>query len=52
MISKHAIIDTDFIGNNVKIAEFAVIRSGVIIGDNVVIHPNVIIELASQSGTT
>lgn len=44
MISRYAIVDTDLIGNNVKIAEFAVIRSGVVIGDNVVIHPNVIIE--------
>lgn len=44
MISKYAIIETDSIGKNVKIAEFAVIKSGVVIGDNVIIHPNVIIE--------
>nr|WP_279614993.1 N-acetyltransferase [Desulfatiglans anilini] len=39
-----AVIETDQIGRNVSIAEFAVIRRGVQLGDNVVIHPHVVIE--------
>src|SRR5215475_14782649 len=39
-----AVIETDQIGDNVVIREYAIIRRGAIIGDNVVIHPFVIIE--------
>lgn len=44
MISDKAIIQTDNIGTNVAIGEFAVVRHNVIIGNNVTIHPHVIIE--------
>ena len=44
LISPHAVVKTQHIGNNVTIGEFAVIRDGVEIGDNVVIHPHVVIE--------
>jgi acetyltransferase-like isoleucine patch superfamily enzyme len=44
MINKHAIVETDAIGSNVKIGEFSIIRNGVILGNNVIIHPHVIIE--------
>lgn len=44
MISKMAIVETENIGSNVKIKEFAIIRAGVQIGNNVTIHPHVVIE--------
>ena len=43
-ISKLAVVETDRIGSNVTIAEFSVVRKGVQLGDDVVIHPHVIIE--------
>jgi acetyltransferase-like isoleucine patch superfamily enzyme len=43
-ISEHAVVETDAIGNNVRILEFCVIRAGVRMGNNVVIHPHVVIE--------
>lgn len=43
MYSK-AVVQTDDIGENVTIMEFAVVRDGVRIGSNVVIHPFVVIE--------
>jgi acetyltransferase-like isoleucine patch superfamily enzyme len=39
-----AVVQTDDIGDNVIIHEFAVVRRGVRIGNNVVIHPHVVIE--------
>jgi acetyltransferase-like isoleucine patch superfamily enzyme len=39
-----AVVQTDDIGDNVEIKEFAIIREGVHIGSNVVIHPFVVIE--------
>ncbi|PKM77614.1 MAG: transferase [Firmicutes bacterium HGW-Firmicutes-15] len=39
-----AVVQTDDIGDNIEIMEFAVIRQGVRIGNNVVIHPFVVIE--------
>ena len=44
MISPHAIVQTDQIGSNVVIQEFAVIRPNVVLGNNVIIHPHVVIE--------
>jgi acetyltransferase-like isoleucine patch superfamily enzyme len=44
MISKLAVVETDRIGKNVQIAEFSVIRDGVVLGDNVIVHPHVVIE--------
>ncbi len=43
MISKYAIVETDNLGENVSVGEFAIIRNNVIIGNNVLIHPHVII---------
>ena len=39
-----AVVETQDIGANVRIMEFAVIRAGVRIGNNVTIHPGVVIE--------
>lgn len=44
MINSLAVVETDQIGNNVTIHEYAVIRRNVVIGDDVVIHPHVVIE--------
>lgn len=44
MISKHAIVETEEIGQNVSIGEFSIVRRGVRIGKDVVIHPHVVIE--------
>lgn len=43
-ISPLAVVETQVIGDNVTISEFAVIRSKVMIGNGVVIHPGVVIE--------
>jgi len=43
MFNSLAVIETDQIGDNVVIHEYAIIRRGAVIGDNVVIHPFVII---------
>lgn len=43
-ISPYAVVQTQRIGANVRIAEFTVIRPDVTLGDNVVIHPHVVIE--------
>lgn len=39
-----AVVQTDDIGENVNIMEFAIVRDGVKIGNNVTIHPFVVIE--------
>jgi UDP-3-O-[3-hydroxymyristoyl] glucosamine N-acyltransferase len=44
MVSSLAVIETDQIGDNVAIREYAIVRRGAVIGNNVVIHPFVIIE--------
>lgn len=44
MISPLAVVETNNIGTNVSIYEFAVIRKDVKIGNNVVIHPHSVIE--------
>ena len=43
-ISKLAVVETDRIGSNVTIGEFSVVRKGAVLGDDVVIHPHVVIE--------
>jgi UDP-3-O-[3-hydroxymyristoyl] glucosamine N-acyltransferase len=50
MISSLAIIESDQIGENVDIREYAIIRRGAVIGDNVIIHPFVIIEEGVRIG--
>ena len=42
-ISEKAVVQTDFLGDNVTIHEFAVIRPGVRIANDVIIHPHVVI---------
>ncbi len=42
-IGKISVIETNDIGRNVQIAEFAVVREGVRIGNDVIIHPHVVI---------
>lgn len=44
MISPHAVVQSDDIGENVEIGEFAVIRAGSSIGRGVRIHPHVVVE--------
>lgn len=44
MISPLAVVETDQIGENVSVHEYAIIRRRVAIGNNVVIHPHVVIE--------
>ena len=44
LISEKAVIQTEKLGSNAEIMEFAVIRDGVSIGNHVVIHPHVVIE--------
>ena len=45
MTSAHptAVVETDSIGTDVSIAEYAVVRAGAVIGDGVIIHPHVVI---------
>ena len=50
MISPLAVVETDQVGENVTIKEFAVIRKNVIIGNNVVIHPFVVVEAGVTLG--
>lgn len=50
MISKHAVVETKDLGENVRIGEFAVVRAGSTIGSNVVIHPHVVIESGVEIG--
>jgi len=44
LISTMAVVQSDDIGDNVEIMEFAVVRKGVRIGSGVIIHPFVVIE--------
>lgn len=50
MISSQAIIETDQIGRNVSIGEFAILRKGVVIEDDVIIHPYVLLEAGVHIG--
>lgn len=49
-ISARAVVETEAIGADVVIAEFAVVRSDVTIGNRVVIHPHVVIESGARIG--
>jgi acetyltransferase-like isoleucine patch superfamily enzyme len=43
LISTTAVVDTNAIGVNTRIGDFAVVHAGVRLGDNVVVHPHVVI---------
>ena len=43
MIHKSAIVETDRIGNNVRIDAFALVHPGTVIGDDVVIHAHAVV---------
>jgi acetyltransferase-like isoleucine patch superfamily enzyme len=43
MISKLAVVETDAIGQNVSIGEFAIVRRGVTLGKDVIVHPHAIL---------
>ena len=49
-MSSLAVIESDQIGENVEIREYAIVRRGAIIGENVIIHPFVIIEPGVRIG--
>lgn len=44
MKSPLAVVETDQIGNDVTISEYAIVRANVVIADGVIIHPFVVIE--------
>ncbi len=50
MISAKAVVQTEAMGTDVSIAEFAVIRPGVVLGNHVIIHPHVVIETGAEIG--
>ncbi len=43
-IHKSAVVDSDEVGTDVTVGEFAVVRDGARLGDGTVIHPHVVIE--------
>jgi acetyltransferase-like isoleucine patch superfamily enzyme len=49
-IHPSAVVATDSIGQGVTIGEFAVIRPGVVLADEVTIHPHAVIEAAVEIG--
>jgi UDP-3-O-[3-hydroxymyristoyl] glucosamine N-acyltransferase len=49
-VSSLAVVETDQIGDNVVIREYAIIRRGAALGNNVIIHPFVIIEEGVRIG--
>jgi acetyltransferase-like isoleucine patch superfamily enzyme len=44
----NAVVQTSAIGRNVRIGEYSVVRDGVTIGSDVVIHPHVVIERGAE----
>jgi acetyltransferase-like isoleucine patch superfamily enzyme len=49
-ISERAVVETDDIGDDVRISDFAVIREGVTLGHGVIVHPFVVIEPGVRIG--
>jgi acetyltransferase-like isoleucine patch superfamily enzyme len=49
-LSKYAVTETNEIGQGVTIGEFAVVRAGARLGNDVVIHPHVVIESGVEIG--
>jgi UDP-3-O-[3-hydroxymyristoyl] glucosamine N-acyltransferase len=50
MIHTSAVVESNTIGKNVTIKEFAIIRKHVVLGNNVIIHPHVVIEDGVEIG--
>ncbi len=50
MISPLAVVQTETMGTDVSIAEFAVIRPRVLLGSQVIIHTHVVIETGAEIG--
>jgi acetyltransferase-like isoleucine patch superfamily enzyme len=50
-IHASAVVETDAIGVNASIGEFAVVRAGAVIGDGVTVHPHVLIEPGVEIGS-
>ena len=42
--SRSAVVEAGSLGRGVTIAEFAVVRSGAVLGDDVIVHPHAVIE--------
>ncbi len=49
-IHPSAVVETDSIGSGVSVAEFAVLRPGVVLGEGVAVHPNVVIKAGTEIG--
>ena len=43
-IHASAVVEAGSLGRGVTIAEFAVVRSGAVLGDDVIVHPHAVIE--------
>jgi len=50
VIHSSAVVETDMVGSDVSVAEFAIVRAGVRIGNGVVIHPHVVIASGTVIG--
>lgn len=50
MISPLAVVETDRIGSDVTVSEFAVVRAGAVLGPGVIVHPHVVIESGTILG--
>jgi len=50
MISPLAVVQTPLLGENVSVAEFALVRDGARLGDGVVIHPHAVVEAGVELG--
>jgi len=44
LISKLAVVETSVVGSGTRIEEFAVVRAGAELGNDVIVHPHVVIE--------
>lgn len=44
MVHELALVETDALGENVRVDAFAVVRAGAVLGNHVVIHPHAVIE--------
>jgi acetyltransferase-like isoleucine patch superfamily enzyme len=49
-IHSSAVVETDSLGEGVRIGEFSIVRPGAILGDGVTIHPHVVIDAGVEIG--